>query len=63
MLQSFYVEVLNWRLLRHPNIVPFLGISTVPCFSLVTEWMPHGNIGLFLRTRPNENRVEYVRLI
>ncbi|KIK65954.1 hypothetical protein GYMLUDRAFT_38419 [Collybiopsis luxurians FD-317 M1] len=40
-------EVLLWRQLNHPNILPFLGINTQlfdPTFCMVSPWMSNGDI-------------------
>ncbi|KIK65938.1 hypothetical protein GYMLUDRAFT_952767 [Collybiopsis luxurians FD-317 M1] len=40
-------EVLLWRQLNHPNILPFLGINTQlfnPTFCIVSPWMSNGDI-------------------
>lgn len=49
------------KFLRHPNIVPFLGVSTIFPICLVSEWMEHGTVATFLKARPTENRIRLVR--
>ena len=46
--------------MRHPNIVPFLGISDILPVCLVSEWMAHGSIISFLRQNSSEDRLKYV---
>jgi len=49
-------EVVGWARLRHENILPFIGVSTQPTqFSIVSEWMPHGDIMSFVEDHPNRN--------
>lgn len=60
-LKAFYDEVITWRCLRHPNVVPFLGASTILPVCLVSEWMIYGDIAAFLRNRPSDDRMPYVR--
>ena len=51
-----------WRVLRHPNVLPLLGIvMNESQFVMVSEWMPNGNINEFVRARPDVNRLELVR--
>jgi serine/threonine protein kinase len=61
-LQSFRNEVVTWKCLRHPNIVPFLGISDIFPVCVVSEWMSGGTISAFLAEYPEENRLKYVCL-
>ncbi|KAF9641977.1 hypothetical protein BDM02DRAFT_3072914, partial [Thelephora ganbajun] len=44
--KALYGEVVVWKRLRHPNIVPFLGVSTKiePTFEIVYDWMENGRI-------------------
>ncbi|KAN0074555.1 Protein kinase-like domain containing protein [Tylopilus felleus] len=39
-----------WRRLNHPNVLPFLGITTgfSPSIALVSQWMPNGTLNGFL---------------
>jgi serine/threonine protein kinase len=50
-------------LLRHPNIVPFVGIvEGSHQFLLVSEWMEHGHIMDYLKIKPNAPKNELVRV-
>ncbi|KAF9786168.1 kinase-like domain-containing protein, partial [Thelephora terrestris] len=52
-------EVVMWRFLRHPNILPLLGVSmTENQFAVVSEWMRNGNINQFVRAHPEVNRLK-----
>ncbi|KAK0479287.1 hypothetical protein IW261DRAFT_1316708, partial [Armillaria novae-zelandiae] len=45
-------EVMVWRRLRHPHILPLLGINEDlfgPRFCLISPWMRHGNIIEYLQ--------------
>ncbi|KAK7000664.1 kinase-like domain-containing protein, partial [Favolaschia claudopus] len=51
---KFCREALVWQGLRHPFILPFLGIdrtSFAPSFCMVSPWMKHGTILNFLADR------------
>jgi serine/threonine protein kinase len=64
-------EALLWRMLRHPNILPLLGIYTVdipsigraiPTFYMVSEWMERGTVRDYLSSGMN-NRSDEVKLL
>jgi serine/threonine protein kinase len=59
-------EALFWKHLDHPNILPLLGVSQAVTahLSLVTPWMPNGNIINYLEQYGlNVNRLALVRLV
>jgi len=58
-LQSFFKEVVLWKNLRHPNIVPFIGVTTNP-LQLVLEWMPNGTLTEFVEKNPSASRIDLV---
>ena len=59
--QIFYREVVVWKRLQHPNIVPFLGVpSKVPPFEIVCEWMENDRITEYVREHPEVDRVGLV---
>jgi serine/threonine protein kinase len=58
--QAFLNEVITWKHLRHPNIVPFLGVCDKSLVCLVSEWMAEGTLAGFLQRHPNEHRTSYV---
>ena len=50
-----------WRSLRHPNVLPLLGVTmTENRFVMVSEWMARGNISGFLKMDVNANRLGLV---
>lgn len=56
-------EIITWKHLSHPNILPMLGVSISAdnhCFRILTEWMPNGNITLYARSNPAANRLQLV---
>ena len=60
--QRFCKEVVAWKDLRHPNVLPLLGVTMAEDrFVVVTEWMEHGNINEFVREHLDKNRPELVR--
>jgi serine/threonine protein kinase len=60
--QSFLNEVVTWRYLRHPNIVPFLGVCDKSPLCLVSRWMEEGTLLDFFRHHPDERRTSFVSL-
>ncbi|KAF9648289.1 kinase-like protein [Thelephora ganbajun] len=56
--QRLFQEIVIWRRLSHPNILPVLGVSQ-KLFPLcvITEWMTDGNIMDFTSERPEVNRL------
>ena len=50
-----------WRTLRHPNVLPLLGVTMIDRrFVMVSEWMDNGNINEFLKNNADADRVELV---
>jgi prepilin-type processing-associated H-X9-DG protein len=45
--------------MRHPNVLPLLGITIDP-FRLVSEWMPGGDLPRYIKNHPDTNRLELV---
>jgi serine/threonine protein kinase len=60
--QRFCREVVAWKHLRHPNVLPLLGVTVSDRrFAMVSRWMEHGNINEFIEKDKNINRTELVR--
>ena len=50
-----------WKRISHPNIVPFLGVSESPApLSMVSEWMPNGNVRAYVINNPEASRLQLV---
>jgi hypothetical protein len=61
VLQRFCLEGVAWKHLRHPNVLPLLGVTVGAYrFAMVSEWMEHGNIVEFVRADEHVNRTELV---
>jgi len=60
--QEFYHEMVRWKYISHPNIIPFLGVLEElpgpPRFCIVSPWLENGNILEYLSKSPNVNRFE-----
>ncbi|EDR05649.1 uncharacterized protein LACBIDRAFT_294799 [Laccaria bicolor S238N-H82] len=53
------LQVLVWRQLKHPNILPFIGASTElfsPRFCFISLWMDRGDIMSYLKQNPRHDR-------
>ncbi|KAF9778166.1 kinase-like domain-containing protein [Thelephora terrestris] len=54
-------EIICWKHLSHPNILPLLGVSISTnrrSFKILTEWMPNGNVKQYTRSNPEANRLK-----
>lgn len=59
--QAFYKEVIVWKRLQHPNIVPLLRVPTkIPPFEIICEWMEDGTITEYIRRHPTIDLLELV---
>jgi hypothetical protein len=59
--QTFCKEVVTWKSLRHPNVLPLLGVTMgKKLFAMVSEWMVNGNINEFVEAHRDANRFELV---
>jgi hypothetical protein len=60
-MQRFCKEVVTWKSLLHPNVLPLIGIAmTETQFTMVSEWMVHGNINDFVKAHPDADRLGLV---
>ncbi|KZT55914.1 kinase-like protein [Calocera cornea HHB12733] len=52
-----------WRMLKHPNVLPFFGIHTNQRaeVGLVTVWMPHSDVIKYVQRKPNCDRRAIIR--
>ncbi|KAF9643193.1 kinase-like protein [Thelephora ganbajun] len=56
---EFCREAVAWRHLRHPNILPLLGVNLQQQrFAMISEWMDHGNINEFIKKHEGVNHVQ-----
>ncbi|KAK7027406.1 hypothetical protein VNI00_015242 [Paramarasmius palmivorus] len=65
LLNEYLREAITWRQLRHPNILPCLGlyylrVENTQRLCLISPWMEDGNLVEFLKTQPPEtvNRIQ-----
>ena len=50
-----------WKRLRHPNIVPLVGVTANP-LQIVSEWMSKGTLTEFIEKNPGASRIGLVSL-
>jgi len=50
-----------WKQLKHPNIVPLLGVTVDP-FQLISNWMLGGDLPGYIKKNPNVDRLGLVRI-
>ena len=62
VIQRFCEEVVAWGALRHPNVLPLLGVTmSENRFVIVSEWMVGGDINEFVKAHPDADRFKLVR--
>ena len=60
-VQRFCKEVVTWKTLRHPNVLPLIGVMMSEAhFAMVSDWMVNGNINDFVKEHPDVNRLDLV---
>ena len=59
--QRFYREIIGWKYLSHPNVLPFHGISeTLFPFCIITPWLSNGKIIDYTKKNQGVNRLQLV---
>jgi len=59
--QNAYREIITWKNLNHPNILPLLGVDTsISPLSTISEWMEYGSLRDYLVHFPNAPRSKLV---
>ncbi|KAF9643880.1 kinase-like protein [Thelephora ganbajun] len=66
--KTFCREIMTWRTLRHPNVLPLIGVTmtdtvTEKRFVMVSRWMNNRNINKFLESNTNVDRLQLLREI
>ena len=61
VLWKFCKEVVTWKILQHPNVLPLVGVMMSEVqFAMISDWMTNGNINDFVKTHPDAIRLELV---
>ncbi|KAF9643955.1 hypothetical protein BDM02DRAFT_3175321 [Thelephora ganbajun] len=54
----FCKEVVTWKHLQHPNVLPLIGVSmSKTLFAMTSDWMVNGSISTFVKAHPNADRL------
>ncbi|KDR67956.1 hypothetical protein GALMADRAFT_257468 [Galerina marginata CBS 339.88] len=59
LFKEFCSELLLWRQLRHPNILPLMGANLelfAPQFCFISPWLRNGDIMMYLKQHPGHDR-------
>ena len=60
-LQRFCKEVVMWKFLQHPNVLPLIGVSMSKTqFAMVSRWMANGTVDEYVKAH---SRVDRLRLV
>jgi len=60
-VQRFCKEVVAWKALQHPNVLPLIGVTMSESrFAMISDWMVNGNINNFVKAHPDADRLELV---
>jgi len=54
--QSFFKEAILWKRLKHPNVVPFIGVVTKR-LQFLSEYMPHGTLTEYVGRNLGADRI------
>ena len=57
--QNFHQMAVTWKHLKHPNIVPLLGVTTNP-LQHISDWMPGGDLTGYISSHPDADRLYLV---
>lgn len=50
-----------WQRLKHPNVLPLLGVYESPRqFCFISPFMSNGSLSAYIRLHPEENRIRLV---
>ncbi|KAG6910448.1 hypothetical protein DXG01_010373 [Tephrocybe rancida] len=61
LLKQFSKEVIIWRQLSHPNVLPMYGLYRFKRrLCLVAPWMENGDVGAYLKQNPGADRLSLV---
>ncbi|KAF9646796.1 kinase-like protein, partial [Thelephora ganbajun] len=62
IMSRFCKEVVTWKALRHPNVLPLLGVTMgkTHC-AMASEWMANGNINEFIKANRDTNRFKLLK--
>jgi len=57
--RRFYREIIGWKYVSHPNVLPFHGVSEALFpFCIITPWLSNGNIIEYTKKNQRVNRLQ-----
>lgn len=59
--QMLCEEAVMWRHLKHPNILPLLGVTISPP-QLISDWISAGDLSIYMEDHPDADRIGLVRV-
>lgn len=60
-MQRICKEVVVWKFLQHPNVLPLTGATMSETrFTMVSDWMENGDINKFVKAHPDVDRLGLV---
>ncbi|KAF9256325.1 kinase-like protein [Marasmius fiardii PR-910] len=64
LCKAYLQEAIVWRQMKHPNVLPFLGIYHLENqqICLISPWMEKGNLVQYVRSTPRES-IEHYTLV
>ena len=57
--QAFCKEAVIWKYLKHPNVLPLLGVTTTPP-QLISKWVSGGNLPGYVQQHPDADQLRLV---
>ena len=57
--RTFHQMAVVWKHMKHPNIVPFLGVTLDP-LQLISDRMPGGDLTEYITNHPDVDRISLV---
>ena len=61
-LQTFCQEAVIWKRLKHPNILPLLGVTITP-LQLISNWMSGGDLPEYIQKHSDTDRLRLVGVV
>lgn len=49
-----------WKRLTHKNILSLLGVTVIPRFQLISDWMPGGTLPEYIKNHTDTDRLALV---
>ncbi|KIO15620.1 hypothetical protein M407DRAFT_208728 [Tulasnella calospora MUT 4182] len=60
MTRRLFRETDAWSAVIHHNVVPLIGFTITPCFSVISPWYKYGHIRSYILSHPDCDRLKLV---